>query len=333
MAFKKIATALTTGVSAAIMLGASFASAAEEITVAYFLEWPTPNQYAQNKKLYDEAMGVKVNWVAFDTGTAMSAAMASGDIQLAFSQGVTPFLVAASQGQDLQVIDVAVSYSDNDNCVVRSSLEIDKTNAKELEGKEVGVPLGTAAHTGFLKQMEHFGVDTATMKVVDMSPPDAAAAFANGNLDMVCGWGGALRRMKEHGAPILSGPEKEKVVGKVFDVTSVNGAWGKENAELVAKFLKVTADMNAKYKDGGKEEMLPIIAKEAGMDVDKATAIIDIFAFPSIEEQISSDWMVDFMPKFLKESADKLAEGGEVEALETYEGAVNADYLKAAAAL
>ena len=87
-------------------------------------------------------------------GTAMSAAMASGDVQLSVSQGLPPFVVAVSGGQDLQVVDIAVSYSENDNCVVSSALEIDKDSASELNGKKVAVPLGTAAHYSFLKQMD-----------------------------------------------------------------------------------------------------------------------------------------------------------------------------------
>jgi taurine transport system substrate-binding protein len=173
--------------TAVVAISSSSAYALDEITVACFLEWPTPNQFAQNSGAYEEAMGVKINWVAFDAGTAMSAAMASGDVHISFSQGIPPFVVATSAGQDLQVVDVAVSYSENDNCVVRSDLEIDKSNAAELAGKEVGVPIGTAAHYGFLKQMAHFDVDTSTMKIVNMAPADGAAAFANGNLDMVCG--------------------------------------------------------------------------------------------------------------------------------------------------
>ena len=173
--------------TAVAAISSSSAYALDEITVAYFLEWPAPNQFAQNSGAYEEAMGVKINWVAFDAGTAMSAAMASGDVHISFSQGIPPFVFATSAGQDLQVVDVAVSYSENDNCVVRSDLEIDKSNAAELAGKEVGVPIGTAAHYGFLKQMAHFGVDTSTMKIVNMAPADGAAAFASGNLDMVCG--------------------------------------------------------------------------------------------------------------------------------------------------
>ena len=118
---------------AVLAMGSSAAFAQDgQITVGYFLEWPMPFLAAKADGSYDEALGMTVNWVSFDTGTAMSAAMASGDVQMSVSQGVPPFVVATSGGQDLQVVDVAVSYSDNDNCVVNSNLEIDKDSAGEL---------------------------------------------------------------------------------------------------------------------------------------------------------------------------------------------------------
>ena len=156
----KLKTALKGAVAGVTLVSgsAAFAGGHGELNVAYFLEWPMPFQAAKVSGAYDAALGMKVNWVSFDTGTAMSAAMASGDIDISVSQGVPPFVVATSAGQDLQIVDVAVSYADNDNCVVASGLEIDKSSAGELAGKKVAVPLGTAAHYGFLKQMEHFGV-------------------------------------------------------------------------------------------------------------------------------------------------------------------------------
>ena len=304
----------------------------EEITVAYFLEWPTPNQFAQTQGIYDEALGVKVNWVSFDAGTAMSAAMASGDVHISFSQGVTPFLVATAAGQDLQIVDVAVSYSDNDNCVVRSELEITKDNAAELAGKEVGVPLGTAAHSGFLTQMAHFGVDPDSMKIVDMTPVDSAAAFANGNLDMVCGWGGPLRRMKEFGNVLLSGQEKEDVVGKVFDVTSIPTAFGEENPELLAKFLAVTAKMNAMYAED-PAPMMADIASAAGMDAEGTAAVIGTFRFPDVETQLSADWMGGGLAEYLTNAAASLEGSGQLTALEDYNALVNSSYLEAASGM
>ena len=311
-------SALLAGIA---MVATASAAKADEITVGYFLEWPMPFQFAKVEGLYDEALGMKVNWKSFDAGTAMSAAMASGDVQISVSQG----------GQDLQIADIAVVYNDNDNCVVKAELEIDKDSAKELEGKKAGVPIGTAAHYGFLKQMAHFGVDVSTMEVVDMSPPDGAAAFAQGSLDMVCSWGGSLRRMKEHGNVLLTGAEKDAIGISVYDVTSVPASFAAENADVLAKFLKVTADMNAKWLTDSAE-MLPVIAKDAGMSEADAADTLKGFQFPTVEAQLSDKWLGKATPEFLKGVGDFFKEQGNIpESRDTYDGAVNTGPLAAAA--
>lgn len=304
---------------------ATAAMAMDEITVAYFTEWPMPFQYAKQMGTYDEEMGVKVNWRAFDTGTAMSAAMASGDVHLSVSQGVPPFVVATSAGQDLQIIDVAVSYADNDNCVVASALEIDKDTAADLAGKKVAVPLGTAAHYGFLRQMEHFGVELASLEIVNMAPPEGAAAIAQGAVDMFCGWGGALRRAKEHGNVLLSGAEKEDLGILVFDVTSAPAPFVAENPDLVAAFLKVTAEANAMWADpANRDTMLPVIAQDAGMDLDATAETIDTFIFPTIEEQLGSRWLGGGAQEFMQGVAQVFVEAGSIpSALDSYDTLVN----------
>ncbi|MGA0925385.1 MAG: ABC transporter substrate-binding protein, partial [Lutimaribacter sp.] len=308
------------------------AQAMDEITIGYFLECPMPFQYAKVMGTYDEAMGVKVNWRAFDTGTAMSAAMASGDVHLSVSQGVPPFVVATSAGQDLAIIDVAVSYSDNDNCVVRADLEIDKTSAGELAGKKVAVPLGTAAHYGFLKQMSHFGVDVGSLEVVNMAPPEGAAAIAQGAVDMFCGWGGALRRAKEHGNVLLTGAEKEDLGILVFDVTSGPASFIAENPDLVAKFLKVTSEANAKWADSANHaEMLPVIAKDSGMDNDATASTMATFVFPTVADQLSAKWLGGGAQEFMKGVADVFVSAGAIDkALDTYANNVNTGPLVAA---
>ena len=331
---KRTLTAITAG--AVMTLSAMPAQAdGHGITVAYFLEWPMPFQYAKVEGMYDEALGVPVTWRAFGSGTEMSAAMASGDVQIAVSQGVPPFVVAASGGQDLQIVDVAVSYSENDNCVVASALEIDKNSASELAGKKVAVPLGTAAHYGFLNQMNHFGVDVASLDVVNMNPPEGAAALAQGAVDMACGWGGALRRMKESGNVLLTGAEKEELGILVFDVTSAPAGYVAENGDMVAKFLAVTAEANAMWADpANRDKMLPVIAQDAGMDVESTAATIDTFVFPTVEDQLSGKWLGGGAQEFMKGVADVFVEAGSIDAaLDSYADAVNTAPLDSAAGM
>jgi len=327
---KKTVSAFIAGAVMSMTGTAAFAQNSE-ITVGYFLEWPMPFMLAKNAGTYDEVMGMTVNWVSFDTGTAMSAAMASGDVQLSVSQGVPPFVVATSGGQDIQALDVAVSYSDNDNCVVAAGLEIDKDSAGELAGKKVAVPLGTAAHYGFLRQMDHFGVDVASLQVVDMAPPEGAAALGQGAVDFACGYGGGLGRMKEFGNVLLTGAEKEALGILVFDVTSGPASFVAENSDTVAKFLKVTADANAEWAANPSDENLAIIAKESGMDIEATRASISTMKFPTIEEQLSDAWLGSSGATFMKGVADVFVEAGSIDsALEDYSGSVNIGPLESA---
>jgi len=329
MTFKSKFAALATSVA---MLTGAQAAMAEEITVAYFLEWPMPFQYAKETGMYDEALGVKVNWVSFDTGTAMSAAMAAGDVQLSVSQGIPPFVVAASAGQDIQVLDVAVSYADNDNCVVRADLEIDKDSAGELAGKKVAVPLGTAAHYGFLKQMEHFGVSLDSLEIVDMAPAEGEAALSQGAVDMSCGWGGALRRMTDSGNVLLTGAEKTALGILVFDATTAPTAYVAENSDQASAFLAVTAAANAMWADeANRAKMLPVIAKDAGMSEEDAAATLATFEFPTVEAQLSQSWLGGNAASFMKGVADVFVASGSIDAAKaSYSDNVNADPLSAA---
>lgn len=328
-----ITFALTSAL-ASLLASVAAQAAPDEITVAYFLEWPLPFEAAKLDGTFETELGVKVNWRSFDTGVAMSAAAAAGDVQFLISQGVPPFVTATSAGQDLKAIDIAVSYSENDNCVARTDLEITKDNAAtELVGKKVGVPLGTAAHYGFLKQLEHFGLQAAQLEVVDLAPPDGAAAIAQGNIDLFCGWGGSLARAKEYGNVLLTGAEKEAAGIRVFDVISTPGAFASENPDLVAKFLKLVNDQNAAYAANPDAFVAPL-AKDSGLDEQGTKDQLAGFALPTVQEKLSDVWLGGGLQAYLKGVADFFVTTGNIPAaLDSYDGAVDASYLEAASKL
>ena len=278
----------------------------DEITVAYFLEWPTPNQVAQIEQAYDEALGLTVNWVAFDTGVAMSAAMASGDVDIAYSQGLVPFANAVTAGVEIQMVGVAVSYAENDNCVVQTDLGIGRDNATDLNGMKVAVPLGTVAHYKMLKQMQYLGVDTDSMEIVDLAPADGAAALQRGDVAMACGWGGGLQRMLEAGNIIMTGAEMEDEIGlKVFDVISVSNAFAENHPDVLIDFLQVTEDANGAYA-ADPDSKLATIAQAAGMDEDGTAASLATFSFPTRDEQLSEAWFGGTVQNFCDRSCKLL---------------------------
>jgi len=328
MSLKSKLTALAAGVMVSALGSLSSAFALDEITVAYFLEWPTANQVAQMEQTYDKELGVKVNWRAFGNGNEMTQAMVSGDVQIAYSQGFVPFVVGVSTGAPLRLVGIAVTYAENDLCIVHKDTGISKANAKELEGKKVATPIGNVSHYKLLRTLDHLGVDVDKVNLVQMNPPDGAVALARGDVAMACGFGGALNRMREFGDPLMTGAEQEAIGINTFDIVTVTDSFAEEHPDLVQKFMDVTEAANQAYKDN-PGAAYPIIARAAGMDEKATEDYMANFGFPSAADQKGENWLGGGVQAMTKGVADVMvAAGGMDEALDDYSNFIDPNYLK-----
>jgi taurine transport system substrate-binding protein len=138
--------------------------------------------------------------------------------------------------------------------------------------------------------------------------------------------------MKEHGNVLLTGAEKEELGILVFDVTSAPAGFVAENSDVVSTFLGVTAAANDRWNSGaGGDEMLAVIAKESGMDMEAARGAISTMKFPGVQEQLSQKWLGGNAQTFMKGVADVFVTAGSIDsALDSYENAVNAGPLGSA---
>ena len=280
---KILGTAMAMTVGAMALTTATVSHAADSVNVAFFLEWATPNQIAKVEKAYDEAMGVDVNWTDFKTGTAMTEAMLAGDIDIAYSQGLSPFVTAIQQGHPLKMVAVAMEYPAN-NCYIKNGLGIDASNASELEGKTVAVPLNTMADFAFRSYMNHFNVDISTLEIVDQEPADGAKSLADGNVDMACIFGGnSSKAASEVGTAIMTDAQKVDAGIGSFDVISVTEDFAANNPDLLRTFLEVTHEANADWS--GSASQLAKVAKDAGMSTQDTKDQMDTFIFLSPAEQ------------------------------------------------
>lgn len=280
---KKMVRTLTAGAVIATMT--SSAQAADQLNVAFFLEWATPNMIAKAQKAYEDALGVPVNWVDFEAGTAMTEAMLAGDIDISYSQGLAPFITAVNANAPIKTVGVAVTYTAN-ACVVASGAGIDASNASELEGKTVAVPLATMADYSFRMQMKTLGVDVDAITVVDQVPADAVVSLADGSVDMACIFGGnATKDAREHGADLMAGADMTAAGIIAFDVVSVTEKFASENPEMVKAFMEVTDEANQAWASNG--EGMDLIMKEAGMDEETTKNQMADFGLPTNAEQLS----------------------------------------------
>ena len=314
--------------SAAAVLSAGAAAAQDKVTVAYFLEWPTANQVAQVEKTYDREMGVEVEWRAFGNGNEMTQAMVSGDVDIAYSQGFVPFVVGVTNGAPLKLVGIAVTYAENDLCIVRDDAGITRDNAGELEGKKVATPTGNVTHYKLLRTLDHLGVDAGKVEIVQMNGADAAVALVRGDVTMACAFGGPLDRMRTVGKPLLTGAEQEAAGINTFDVVSVTDSFAGEHPDLVKKFLAVTDAANAAF-NADPAAGLATVAGAAGMDPEATKAMMANFGFPTNEEQAGPNWLGGGVQQAAKGVADVMAASGNLDKpLDDYSRFVDAGFLK-----
>ena len=197
-------------------------AAAKEVRVAFFLEWPTPNQEDKVKGIYEKALGVPVKWTNFSNGGAMTDAMLAGDIDISYSQGLVPFINAVKSKAPLKLVDIAMEYGlGGTTCVTSNASGITKANGSELEGKKVAVPLGTMAEYVFTESMKIVGADRKKMNIIAMDPEEGAAALVSGDVVMACLFGGnSIKSATSVGSRLLSVDEAR--AGGIMGIDTVS---------------------------------------------------------------------------------------------------------------
>jgi len=270
----------------ALNLSVSVANAAaKEVRIAFFLEWASPNQEDKVKGAFAKAFGVPVKWTNFATGGEMTEAMMSGDIDISYSQGLTPFVNAVNSKKPITLVDVSILYGmKGTTCVVANSAGISKANASQLEGKKVAVALGTMADYVFKETMRVVGADPKKMTIIDMVPEDSAVALANGDVAMSCLFGKkSIGTALKSGKLMLSVKEASDAGIAGIDVTSVTNKFMKENPGMVKTFLEITHAANERYKAGKSD--FAVIAKDATTSVADTKDQMASFGFPSTKQQ------------------------------------------------
>ena len=174
---KFLATWAAAGALALFAQGA-FAQA-KEVTIAH-QDMLDPYRIVMESGELEKATGYKINWRMFGGGGDVIRAMASGDVQIGEvgSAGVT---AAASQGQDIKLFWILDDIADAEALVARNGSGIN--SVKDLKGKKVATPFVSTSHYQLMVDMKAEGVDPKTVTVMNMRPPEIAAAWERGDID------------------------------------------------------------------------------------------------------------------------------------------------------
>ena len=270
---------------------------------------------------FEKATGYKINWRQFDSGAKVATAMTSGDIQIGVL-GSSPLAAAVSRGVDLQLFWILDDINEAEAMVVRNGSGINKP--ADLKGKKIGVPFVSTTHFHTMFALELWGIDPASVQLLNMQPNQIAAAWERGDIDAAFVWDPALARIKQSGKVLITSGELSKKGKATFDGIAVDRKWGEANADFMAKFVKVAADAEAAYRANPKawtpdSPQVKANVKMIGGEAKDVQATVALYRYPTLEEQASPAWLGGGAngggTKALKATAEFLKAQGKIDAV------------------
>lgn len=246
-----------------------------------------PAKVAQANGVYEKATGRTLDWRKFDSGADVITAVASGDIQIGYV-GSSPLAAAASRELPIETIFIAAEIGTAEALVVRNGAGV--TKGSDLVGKKVAVPFVSTTHYSLLAALKHWKVDASQVKILNLRPPEIAAAWQRGDIDAAYVWDPALGQIKANGKVLTSSAEVAQWGAPTFDAWIVRKDFAEKNPEVVAQFVKVTGEAYAAYRKDPKAFAsnagnVEAIVKLTGAKKEEIAELLAGSKFPTLAEQ------------------------------------------------
>lgn len=285
-------TALS-AVAAACLWNSGAAAQSKEVTIAH-QDMIVPFRVQQAAGAVEKATGYKINWKMFGGGGDVIKAMASGEVPIG-EVGSSPATAAAAQGIDVEIIWIIDDINNAEQLVVSPKSGI--TKIQDLKGKKIATPLASTAHYQLLFALNKAGINPKEVQIINMRPPEIAAAWERGDLDGTFIWDPVLSKTKAGGGKVLlSASDVAKQGAPTFDALMVNKAWAAKNKAFVVALVKEMEKANAAFKANkakytAASDEVKAIAKIVGAKPEDVPATLNDYSFPSAAEQASAKWL------------------------------------------
>lgn len=174
------------------------------------------------------------------------------------------------------------------------------------------------------------------VNVMNMRPPEIAAAWERGDIDAAFIWDPVLSKIKGNGKPIASSASIGAKGFPTFDGLVVNAKWAAANEAFMVALVKALANADADYRANqakwtADSPQVKAVAKWTKADPKDVPAAMKLYKFPTAAEQMSATWLGGGAAKAMANTAAFLKEQGRITDVKPDYGAfVTADYVKKA---
>ncbi|MDQ1724575.1 MAG: taurine transport system substrate-binding protein [Frankiaceae bacterium] len=251
---------------------------------------PNADLVVKNQQLLEKALpGATIKWVKFDSGGDLNTAIVAGsiDLGLAGSSPVTKGLTAPLN-IPYKVLWIHDVIGDNEQLVARNASGI--TDVKGLVGKKVGTPFGSTSHYSLLAALALAGVAPSSVKIVDLQPQDALAAWKRGDIDAAYVWTPVLAELQKDGKVLASSGELAKQGKATYDLGVVTNAFAAAHPDIVKVWVQQEDAAVSKLK-ANDAEAVASVGKELELTVEQATEQLKLVILLTAKEQTAAAYL------------------------------------------
>ena len=325
-----------TALAAAVTMTAAFASSATAADVSVNIGYQPivePSRIPQADGTYEKVTGAKIKWQKFDGGADVIAAIASGSLDIGYV-GSSPLAAAASRELPIETIALVGLISEAEALAVRGI-----TKPEELAGKKIATPFVSTAHYSLLTALKHWKVDPKSVEILNLRPPEIAAAWSRGDIHGAYVWDPVLAEIKKSGSVLATSADVGNWGGPTFDAWIVSKKFAEEHPDIVTAFVKVTGEATAAYRANPEawnatSPEAEKIARLTGARQDEVPALLKGYIFPTLQEQGKAELLGGGTIKAVAATAEFLKEQGKIPAaLSDYSPYVSARWVEKASKL
>jgi len=293
-----------------------------------------PGKLAQASGAYERALGVPVTWRKFDSGTDLITALAAGDVDIG-DLGSSPLAIAATRQLPIQTVVLISRLGRTEALVARKDAGI--MRPADLIGKRVAVPFVSTCHYSLLAALHHWGIPASAVQIINLSPPQIAAAWARGDIDAAYVWDPALGALKRNGRVLVGSDDVAGWGSPTYDAWVVRRDYAKAHPAVVGAFVNVTLDAVRDWRRR-RDALTPAsaevraVAGITGANPEDVPALFANNAYPDATAQAGPDLLGGGLARDLAATAAFLKTQGKVDrVLVDYRPFIDARWVRAAA--
>ena len=283
-----------------VCVGLAAVASAGKLTVAYN-EWAgfAPVFVAQEKGFFKE-LGLEVDLKAFPGPGDSLPPLISGHIDVSLTTADNVVLINANTPAKVACLYMLDASDGADALVAKPEI---KTLA-DLKGKTVATTVGEVNHLLLLKALAQGGLTEKDVRLVNMSPDDAGAAYVAGNIDAAVTWEPWVSKATEAGGvKLFTSADAPNILLDV--VVAKDDVIKRKKPDLVA--LCKGIDQGLKFMKENPDEAHQLAGKWLNVEGPEVAAMLDGVKLYTWEEN-SSQMGVGGSPAKLAEGLTALAE-------------------------